>query len=142
MNYATQQQLTDRYGLAMLVALTDRGDQATGTIDPAVLTRVLADTDAMIDGYLMARYALPLATIPPLVVDLAQVIAIWKLHTSEPDPKIKQDYDAAMRQLADVAKGVLRLPVAGIEPPTSGASGARHTDRERPMTAENLKGFI
>jgi phage gp36-like protein len=140
--YATQQQLTDRYGLAMLVALTDRGEEATGTIDPAVLTRVLADTDAMIDGYLMARYALPLSTVPPLVTDLAQVIAIWKLHTSEPDPKIKADYDAAMRQLADVSKGILRLPVAGIEPPTSGASGARITDRERPFTEANMKGWI
>lgn len=142
MTYATQQQLTDRYGEAALIALTDQGAVALGVVDVAVIARALTDTDAMIDGYLAARYSLPLADVPPLLSDLAQVIAIWKLHRYEPDPKIAKDYDNARHLLRDIASGAVRVPIAGAEPAATGGSGARITDRERPMTAENLKGFI
>lgn len=142
MTYATQAQLTDRYGERMLIALTDRGEVATGTIDTDVIDRALADTDAMIDGYLAARYALPLSEEQPLVVDLAQVITIYKLHTHSADPKIEQDYKDALMTLDRIARGVVRLTAAGAEPDTTGGSGARMTDRERPFTEDNLKGFI
>ena len=142
MPYASLEDLTDRFGERMLVALTDRADTPTGEVDADVVNRALTDTDALIDGYLAARYALPLDAVPPLVVDLAQTIAIWKLHTAAPDPKIEEDYKLALKSLEAISKGTIRLGVAGLEPETSGASGARMTDRERPFTAENLKGFI
>lgn len=143
MTYATLDQMTERYSIAMLVALTDRAEVATGVINAAVVNRALAESDAIIDGYLAGRYALPLAETPALLADLAQSIALWKLHLSEPDPKVTKDYEAAMRSLRDVATGTLRLPgAAGLEPAGTGGSGARITDRERPLTAENLKGFI
>jgi hypothetical protein len=58
----------------------------------------------MIDGYLAGRYQLPLTEVPPLVVDLAQVIAIYKLHPFEPDPKISNDYNQALKTLRDIAR--------------------------------------
>ncbi|MDF2232176.1 DUF1320 domain-containing protein [Albimonas sp. CAU 1670] len=142
MSYATLQQLTDRYGERMLVMLTDRGETATRQIDGDTVDRALADADALIDGYLAGRYALPLAETPPLIVDLAQRIAIWNLHTSAADEKIEADYKDARATLKDIASGAARLPVAGVEPPSSGASGVRITDRERPMTEANMKGWI
>lgn len=142
MSYATLQNLADRFGLAMLVALTDRAPLPLGTVDTAVVDRALADTDALIDGYLAARYVLPLASPPALLVDIAQVIAIWKLHTFKPDEKIEADYREALRQLQQLAAGTIRLSVAGIEPETEAGGGAMMTDRDRPMTEANLKGFI
>ena len=142
MLYTTLQQLTDRFGARMLVALTDRAEVATGEIDESVVDRALADTDAMIDGFLAARYTLPLAETPGLLADIAQVIAIWKLHVAAPDPKIETDYKDALRMLRDLASGTVRLQVAGAEPAGTGGSGARITDRERPLTEANLKGFI
>lgn len=143
MTYATLQQLTDRYGETMLIDLTDRGAVATGTIDTTVTDRALADADAVIDGYLAARYALPLAATPALITDLAQAIAIWKLHPAAPDPKIETDYKEAIRTLRDISAGTVRIPgAAGLEPSGTGSTGARSTDRDRPMTADNLKGFI
>jgi phage gp36-like protein len=143
MSYATLAQMTERYGRAVMVALTDREEVATGEIDEAVVTRALDEAGAMIDGYLASRYALPLSATPPFLTDLAQAIAIWKLHLSEPDPKITKDYDQALRALRDVASGALRIPgAAGVEPAATGGSGARITDRDRPLTAENMKGFI
>lgn len=142
MSYATLENLIERYGERMLVNLTDRGEMATGLIDLPTVDRALADTDAMIDGYLAVRYALPLAEVPPLVADLAQAIALWKLHPAGVDPKIEEDYKQALRSLEGLSRGLIRLSVAGAEPAGNGGMGVRVTDRERPLTAENLKGFI
>lgn len=146
MSYTTQAELEDRFSTGMLVRLTDRGAVATGAINPAVVTEALEDTDAMIDGYVAAKYALPMAEVPPLINALAKDIAIYKLHTYEPDPKIKEDYKAAIRSLEGISAGSIRLPLAGAgegaEASATGGSGARVTDRDRPFTATNLKGFI
>lgn len=142
MTYATLQQLTDRYGAGMLVMLTDHAAVATGEIDETVVARALADTDALIDLHLKGRYALPLAEVPPMLADIAQAIAIWKLHRHEPDRKIEADYRDAMKLLVEIRDGRLRLSIEGVAPPGTGGTGARITDRDRPLTAENLKGFI
>lgn len=141
MTYATLDHLTDRYGADLLVQLTDRGAIATGQIDADVVARALEDTDRFIDGFL-GRYILPLTDVPGLLTDLAQAIAIWKLHRFKPDEKIEADYRDAQRALRDLSMGVITLSVAGVVPAGTGGGGARITDRERPLTAENLKGFI
>lgn len=141
MTYATLDHLTERFGTALLVDLTDRGEVATGTINADTVTRALLDTDAVIDGYL-GRYRLPLATAPELLVDLAQTIAIYKLHRFKPDPKIEEDYKEAMRTLRDISTGLVTLSVEGAPAPGTGGTGVRITDRERPLTEANLKGFI
>ncbi len=142
MTYASQQQLIERFGERLLIQLTDRATVPTGVIDPAVVTRALTDTDAVIDGYLAGRYALPLETTPPLLADLAQAIAIYKLHPYAPDAKIDQDYKDAMATLARISTGTVKLPIAGIEPVSGGSAGVEAIDRERPLTPENLGGFI
>jgi phage gp36-like protein len=140
--YATLEELTERFGERMLLQLTDRASPPAGAIDQAIVDRALADADAVIDGYLAGRYQLPLSEVPPLVVDLAQVVAIYKLHPFEPDPKISKDYDQALKTLREIAQGVVRLPAAGIEPAAVSSSGVKTNDRERPFTEDNLKGFV
>lgn len=143
MTYATLQLLTDRVGEAMLVALTDRGEVPLGVVDAVVVNRALADADAMINGYLAGRYTLPLAVTPALIADVAGAVALWKLHVTEPEAKIKADYDAAIRTLRDIAQGVISIPDAtGLAPASSGASGVQYIDRDRPFTPESMTGFI
>ncbi|MBL4751460.1 MAG: DUF1320 domain-containing protein [Amylibacter sp.] len=142
MSYASLAQMTERFGERMLIALTDRADVATGLVDVSVVDQALADADAVINGYLAGRYTLPLAQTPDLLTDLAQTLAIWKLHTSEPDPKIEADYKEAMRSLRDISTGTIRLDVAGVEPAGTGSSGVRITDRARPLSADKMGGFI
>ena len=142
MAYTTLAKLTERYGERMLIALTDRGEIANGAIDTVVVDSAITGAEAMIDGYLAARYSLPLTATPRLIEELAEAIAIWKLHVSDAEPKIEKDYDAAIRTLKDIASGTIRLDVAGAEPAGTGGTGVRITDRERPLTADNLKGFI
>lgn len=143
MTYATLPQMIERFGETTLAHLTDRGETATGEVVVSVVERALADSDAIINGYVGNRYALPLASVPELLVDLALIIAIYKLHVFQSDQKIKDDYDAAIRTLRDISSGVVKLDVAGIgEPASSGASGVEYIDRERPLTPESLRGFI
>lgn len=143
MTYATLQQLETRFGTQLLVQLTDRGADATGEIDAGIVAQELSNTDAVINGYLAGRYRLPLeGEVPDLLIDLALTIAIYKLHPFSPEQKIKDDYDGAMRTLRDIGAGHIRLQVAGVEPTSSGSSGVQVTDRERPLSAETLKGFI
>lgn len=143
MPYCTLSLLAARYGEQLLVMLTDRGPVQAGAVDTAVLDRAIADADAVIDGYLAGRYVLPLAAIPPLIAGLSQVLTLWNLHVSTPEGKVKADYDAAMAQLRDIARGTIRLPdAAGIEPAGSGSDGVLVVDRERPFTEATMKGFI
>jgi phage gp36-like protein len=140
--YATLQQMTDRFGSALLVALTDRAAVATGLVDSTVVTKALADASEVIDGYLAAKYVLPMASIPGMVSDLCQSIAVYKLHITQPDEKIARDYQDALKALRDISDGRLRIPVAGLDPASSSASGVQIVDRERPFSEDNMKGFI
>lgn len=142
MPYCTLEQLTDRYTERLLLQLTDRADPPAGAIDADVIARAIADSEAVIDGYLGVKYQLPLSETPPMVVDLAQSIAIYKLHPYEPDQKIRSDYEQALKTLLQISKGDIRLPVAGLEPASQSGSGVITNDRQRPFTEENLQGFI
>lgn len=142
MPYATLQNLIDRFGAAMILGQTDRATPPAGVIDQAVVDRALADADAMINGYIGTRYQVPLTEVPPQIADIAQSIAIWKLHIYKPDEKIELDYKEALRALRDISAGIITLNATTLTPTPQGGTGARLTDRERPLTAENLKGFI
>ncbi|MET4247557.1 DUF1320 domain-containing protein [Bradyrhizobium sp. LA6.7] len=142
MTYATQADLVERFGEPMLIDLTDRADPPAGAIDATVIVNALTDADSTIDGYLLGRYVLPLAQTPSLLNDLAKAIAIYKLHRDVVSDKVRSDYQDALKTLQLIANGTMRLNVAGVEPPSSGASGVKVTDRPRDFTPENLKGFI
>lgn len=142
MTYVTQQQLVNRFGAQLLLQLTDRAVPPAGQIDTAIVADAVRDAGAVIDGYLAGRYQLPLGDVPDLVGDLALSIAIYKLHPYAPDAKIQGDYDGAVRTLRDIATGVIRLSIAGVEPTGSQASGVQFIDRARSLTPENLRGFV
>lgn len=141
--YATLSDMTARFGTQLLVGLTDRGAVATGEVDEALVTKALADATGMIDGYLRAAgYQTPLAEVPDPIPDLCLSIAVWKLYITEAPEKIAQDYKDAIHALEAISKGVIKLAVAGVEPPSTGGSGVQVTDRERPLTEATMKGFI
>lgn len=142
MPYTTQAELEDRYGAELLRQLTDRGAVATGVIDADVIDRAIDDADARIDAAVKVRYVLPLSPVPAIIGEISRRIAIYTLHVYEPSEKIVRDYRDALADLDRIAKGTLQLDAEGVVPATTGASGARVTDRERPFTAATMKGWI
>ncbi|MES2987676.1 MAG: DUF1320 domain-containing protein [Pseudomonadota bacterium] len=143
MTYATLDLLVQAVGERMLIQLTDREEQATGEVDADAVARALADTDADINGYLAGRYRLPIeGGVPAKLASVAIAISLYKLHRFTPDDKIAKDYDRAIADLGRIASGVIRLEIEGAEPASSGAGGVETSDRDRPLTAESLRGFI
>lgn len=142
MPYVTLAQLIERYGEPALVAVTDVAEFATGVVNEAKVARAIADADAVIDGYLVRKYALPLAEAQPLLVKIAGSLVFYDLHTFQPDEKIVNEQKLALAMLRDIAAGTVALTVAGLEPDNVGGSGARITDRDRQLTQDNMKGFI
>lgn len=117
MSYATQADMEARFGRDELIARTDRN--ATGSVDGAVLDRALADADAEIDGYLAARYALPLPTVPPMLARIACDIARYRLWEDMASDEVRRRYEDARRLLEMMARGTVALGLPADLPAAS-----------------------
>lgn len=110
MSYATAADLSQRFGEAELAQLAD--PLHTGEPDAAVLALALADADAEINGYLAARYALPLPVVPAVLVRVACDIARYRLWADRASEEVRRRYDDATRVLVNISKGVVALGLA------------------------------
>lgn len=117
MAYCTRQNLIDRYGEEELIQLTDRAN--IGQIDDAVLDQAIADAAAEIDGYLSARYTLPLGSVPAALTRVAADIARYDLYSSVAPEHVRQRYEDARRFLEQIAAGRVQLGAGGVEPPST-----------------------
>ncbi len=113
MAYVTQQEMIDRFGEDELIQLTDRG--GSGVIEPQVLQRAIDDACAIMDGYMGARYAVPLdSPVPDIVSVNAADLARCQLYDSGTVDKAEARCERAMKWLRDVAAGRAMIP--GVEP--------------------------
>lgn len=118
MTYATQSDMTDRFGAVELAQLTDR---VNGTVvDTTVLGRALTDADAEIDGYVATRYALPLASTPVVVLRLACDIARYRLYDDAAPNQVRQRYEDAVSLLKKIASGDVQLAGSTLLAPAVG----------------------
>lgn len=114
MTYATQQNLIDRFGEDELIQLTDRA--STGDIDATVISRALGDADATINGYLAARYTLPLeAPLPEILERLACDIARYALFDDQVTEIVEKRYKDAIALLRDVSAGRAELGLSDTD---------------------------
>lgn len=122
MSYTSLALLQDRFGLDELVQRSDKYPPYTGAVVTAVIDRAVADADAEIDGYVGARYALPLPLpTPPVLVPIACDIARYRLYDDAVPDVVRQRYEDAIARLRDIAAGRLSL---GVDPaPAAGSQG-------------------
>lgn len=111
MAYVSQQDLIDRIGEDALYVLTDRVGQ--GTLDAARIAAAADEASSEIDAYLSKRYALPLASTPPVIGRLALDICVYRLaadagNYTEERRKRYEDATALLKRIAggDVGLGV------------------------------------
>ncbi|MEO1766788.1 gp436 family protein [Thiobacter aerophilum] len=110
MPYATLAELKLRYGADRMSDLTDRDGDGIG--DDPQIAQALADASDEIDGYLAARYQLPLPTVPSLLVRIACDIAVYRLLSLRRMGDIedaRRRYEDARRLLESLAKGTVAL---------------------------------
>lgn len=123
MTYATQSDMSDRFGAVELAQLTDRVNGAV--IDATVLGRALTDADAEVDSYLARRYSLPLASTPVVVVRIAADIARYRLYDDAAPTQVRQRYEDAVSLLKRMASGDVQLAGStALAPAGTGAGNA------------------
>jgi len=94
---------------------TESGDDP----DPAIVAEAISQADAEIDSYLGRRYQVPLSPVPPRVKALSVDLAIYHLYSrrSVAPPVRRQNYEAAVAFLKQVAAGQAVVEISGGEPP-------------------------
>lgn len=119
MTYATAQDMVTAFGQAEMRDLTDLGNPRLDDVDSTMLNAKLVEATALIDGYLVGRYELPLATPPAALRVHCQGMARYLLMTNAPDERAKADMASAYSYLKQVSNGMIALlPPAQAPVPT------------------------
>lgn len=137
--YLTFGEFIARTGIDEAVRLTD--EAGTGIVDAARLDAAINDAQAMVDSYLSARFAVPVATpapapIPSITFDLA----IARLYRGTLPEGVAAKQDAAMRLLKDLAAGKAGLPIT-VEPTATSPAPVLVAPHERLFTRDRMRGF-
>lgn len=115
MAYARVADLIDRFGGEEILQRTDR--VGAGVVNATIAQRALDDASAEIDGYLAARYQLPLPTVPAILERIACDIARYRLWEDLASPEVRQRYEDARRLLESISRGVASLGLPSDLPP-------------------------
>lgn len=116
MTYAHEDDIQARYGSNLLLTIAD--PDGTGAVNAALVSQALSDADELIDSHLQERYALPLATVPSLLVALAVDIAVYRI-AALPTDEMRHRYQDALRLLKSIATGTVQLGATPV-PATRG----------------------
>ena len=87
-----------------------------------VVQRALQDADDTINGYISARYTMPLAPVPAVLARVACELARFYLYDDQVTDLIKDRHAANMKWLAEVSKGTVSLgadATSGLQPASS-----------------------
>ncbi len=140
MSYATLSDLINRAGDVEVRQIADR--DRDGTPDPDVIEAAIRDGENMVNGYVAAKYAVPLASVPDLVRTWTVSIARYVLHRNTPPDHVRTDFEDAIKALKDVAAGRLVLPVAaGEEAPATVAGKIMAEHPPQVFTPAKLRGW-
>jgi phage gp36-like protein len=110
MSYCTLSDLLLNFGEQELEQVADR--DRDGSADDGVIDEGIAFATDLIDGYLRARYTLPLTTVPRNLTGIACDIARYRFYQDQPTDLVVLRYNAAIQWLRDIADGRVGLDVA------------------------------
>lgn len=139
MTYATLDDLIARAGEDEIRQIADR--DRDGVIDPAVIQEALEHADNLVNGYVGTKYSLPFAAVPDLVTTWAIDIARHRLHYQGPPDYVVKDYEKALSSLERVAKGLISLPVAGVETAASSSGTVMFSAPDEVFDKCGLRGW-
>ncbi|EBC3638595.1 DUF1320 family protein [Salmonella enterica] len=137
MMYASAQDMRDRYeNIDDLLRLPGTDD-----LNEKKLTQALNDAGALADSYLSAKYTLPLAVVPQVLVQHCCAIAFYYLCDQQATDQARDRYREALTWLREVKSG--SIPVGVDEAGSAPASDdLPQMQAEAPVFGRNQKGFI
>ena len=112
MAYATIADAELTYGVGAIAVVCDR--DLSGAVDTTAFERQLDIASDQMDGYLLGRYGLPLASPPKLFTKLCVDIAVYNsaLTADVRTLEMRQRYEDALAYLRDIALNKIKLVVA------------------------------
>ncbi|WP_246217763.1 gp436 family protein [Jiella pacifica] len=142
-DFATKQDLIDRFGQTELVQLTDRTNRPPTTVDDTTVSQALGDASALASGYVGKIYQLPFAEVPPALVKSVADIARYYLHgrRAEKDGEVERAYKEAVGWLKDIARGVVQLDVGGVPPAQPEGGSVQISGPQRRFSRDTLRGM-
>lgn len=105
------------------------------------LARACSDATSLIDGYLSARYSLPLLAVPSIVIGWAADIARYRLWDDHAPEEVRRRYEDALAQLKLLSQGVIGLPPGSDGVPVSAGIAFAGYSNCRVFTEDTLRGF-
>ena len=140
MIYATSEEFIEAYGQELSIELTNLEDPTATAVDETVMARGLTRASSLIDGYLSGRYALPLATLPPLLTTLCLDIARYQMGHNAMEEDVRQRYEDALKMLGLIATGEINLGLPLVDQPLAIGSPI-FTSPGPTFTADTFRGY-
>jgi phage gp36-like protein len=139
--YLSVREFVEWTGYEEAVRLTD--ELGIGRVDKPRLVAAIEDAQAVADGWLAARYAVPIAApVPRLVKSAVLDLARRRLYRLEPPDGVKTAAAEALATLKAIGSGVMKLPQA--EEPAAAPTAAdpvRFSGAARTYTDGSLDGY-
>lgn len=135
MAYATLQDLLDEYDRPEMPELTQLFPAAGGGPDGVAIAQALEEAAGLMDEYIGARYALPLASLADaragwlrrVNMEVARFL-LWKDRASA---EVRQRYEDHLSYLRDLARGLISWP--DVSPPSVSAAGSADYSAPSPL---------
>ena len=125
-----------------LVELTDDlSPNPSGTVNQGFVDQAIQGAGILIDGYIGARYALPLSVIPPLLTKLAVDLAIYDLYRRRNELSISDGMQITYRNAIGMLKGIADGSVSiGLAEADSGKDAGLDTvfETQEPLFTSEL----
>lgn len=137
MPYCTEANLQARFGEQEIADLLDRDNDDSA--DTGALASAQTDCDALINGYLAAKYTTPLDPIPDIVVGIACNVVRYILWGNGAPEEVRKRYEDSLKQLKDISNGVITLPSTSVVLETAG--GIEYVEPDRVFTMDSLSDF-
>jgi len=96
---------------------------------------------SLVDGFLAAKYTLPLVSVPAMVQALTADVARYRLWDERAPEEVRRRYDDALAQLRDIARGLISLPPDATGTPAEAGLVFDGYANERIFTADTLASF-
>lgn len=110
-----------------------------------IIVETIEDACGEIDGYLAKRYPIPLTTIPKVINKFAKDMAVYNLFSrkgideSDKEKTILNRYNAAVRFLENVAKGIIDIGVSDNKKKADTSFSAHSSTRR--FSRDSMKGM-
>ena len=119
MEFATKGDMIDRFGEQELIQLTDRSNPRADVVGEAVLAGALGDANEEVAASVGAKYSLPLAAIPAVLVRVACDLARYFLYDVKAPEEVRNRAQDARALLKAIAAGTASLGLDTASQPST-----------------------